>query len=372
MFTKMSSFSLHRFLLITCVCFFFTNAFSSTNKEEKEFNVGEMIMHHVKDAHEWHLWGPEHGGTSIYLPVILYDNGLKMFSSCHFYHGSEGTSIDHKTHKTLHYYKGSGPAEGYALFHEKIYKLDSKNQLQIEDGHVHGNTKPFDVSITKNVISLFVGSLLLFLIMFSAARFYKKNGAVAPKGIAKFMEPLILFVRDDIAKENIKHNKHHRYVPYLTTIFFFIWINNLLGLIPIFPGGANLTGNITVTMFLALCTLFLTLISSNKNYWMHIFATPGVPIALLPIMIPIEIVGIFTKPFALMIRLFANITAGHIIILALISIIFINKNVAWGALSVPMALFISVLELLVAALQAYLFAMLSALFIGAAVEEAHH
>ena len=201
---------------------------------------------------------------------------------------------------------------------------------------------------------------------------HKKNGAVAPKGIAKFMEPLILFVRDDIAKENIKDNKHHKFLPYLTTVFFFIWINNLLGLIPIFPGGANLTGNITVTLFLALCTLFLTLIYSNKNYWTHIFATPGVPLVLLPIMIPIEIVGIFTKPFALMIRLFANITAGHIIILALISIIFINKSAYWGALSVPMALFISILEILVAALQAYLFAMLSALFIGAAVEEAHH
>ena len=368
----MSSINLRRFLLLTCVFFFFNNAFSSSSSKDKEFNVGEMIMHHVKDAHEWHLWGPEHGGTSIYLPVILYDNGLKMFSSDNFYHGEESTTIDHKTHQSVNFYKGVGPAKGYALYHEKIYKLDNNDNLNIEEGHVHGNTKPFDVSITKNVVSLFFGAILLFLIMFSVARFYKKNGAVAPKGIAKFMEPLILFVRDDIAKENIKHNKHHKFLPYLTTVFFFIWINNLLGLIPIFPGGANLTGNITVTLFLALCTLFLTLLYSNKNYWTHIFATPGVPLVLLPIMIPIEIVGIFTKPFALMIRLFANITAGHIIILALISIIFINKSAYWGALSVPMALFISILELLVAALQAYLFAMLSALFIGAAVEEAHH
>jgi F-type H+-transporting ATPase subunit a len=143
-------------------------------------------------------------------------------------------------------------------------------------------------------------------------------------------------------------------------------------LVPIIPGGANLTGNITVTLFLAICTLLITVFSANKSYWSHIFAMPGVPKLLLPIMIPIEIVGVFTKPFALMIRLFANITAGHIIVLALISIIFINKNAAWGALSVPMALFISILELLVAFLQAYLFAMLSSLFIGAAVEEAHH
>jgi F-type H+-transporting ATPase subunit a len=221
-------------------------------------------------------------------------------------------------------------------------------------------------------MSLFFGALIILIIMFSVAKFYKKNGAVAPKGLAKFLEPIIVMVRDDIAIANIDKHKAHKYVPYLLTIFFFIWFNNMLGMIPFLPGGANLTGNLTVTLFLAVCTLVVTLASSNKNYWKHIFATPGVPLALMPIMIPIEIVGIFTKPFALMIRLFANMTAGHIIVLALISIIFINQNMAWGALSVPMALFISVLELLVAFLQAFLFAMLSALFIGAAVEEAHH
>jgi len=211
---------------------------------------------------------------------------------------------------------------------------------------------------------------LMIVIMFSTANYYKKNGAVAPKGIAKFIEPLIVFVRDDVAKANIGEHKYKKYVPYLLTIFFFIWISNLTGLIPLL--GSNLTGNISVTLFLAVCTLIVTVVSGNGNYWKHIFATPGVPVALLPIMIPIELVGILTKPFALMVRLFANITAGHIIILALVSIIFINQSAAWGALSVPMALFISVLELLVAFLQAYLFAMLSALFIGAAVEEAHH
>lgn len=349
---------------------FVTFASNPTN-EEKEFNVGEMIMHHIKDAHEWHLWGNEHDGTSIYLPVILIDGELKIFSSENFYHGEHAFAVDHKTHETVSYLKGTGKASGYALYHEKIYKLENE-VLAFEDGHVHGNVKPLDLSITKNVASLFIGAIIISLLMISMARFYKSNGAVAPKGIAKFVEPLVMVIRDDIAKENIGHGKHHKYVPYLLTIFFFIWINNLLGLIPIFPGGANLTGNITITFFLALCTLILTLFSSNKNYWKHIFATPGVPVALMPIMIPIEIVGIFTKPFALMIRLFANITAGHIIILALISIIFINKNVAWGALSVPMALFISCLEMLVAVLQAYLFALLSALFIGAAVEEAHH
>jgi len=348
----------------------FASGSGNNDKEEDQFDVSEMIMHHVKDAHEWHLWGDEKTGKTFYLPVIISDDGFKVFSSYHFYHGKEVHLKDAKGN-IVHYLIGEGPAERYALFHEKIYKLDEKGKLNFEDGHPTNN-KPLDLSITKNVSSLFVGAIIILILILSMARFYKKNGPVAPKGIAKFLEPFIMVIRDDIAKENIDHHKYHKYVPYLLTIFFFVWINNLLGLIPIFPGGANLTGNITVTFFLALCTLLITLLSSNKNYWKHIFATPGVPVALMPIMIPIEIVGIFTKPFALMIRLFANMTAGHIIILALISIIFINKNAAWGALSVPMALFISCLEMLVAVLQAYLFALLSALFIGAAVEEAHH
>lgn len=369
-FVRMSMIKLLAFTLL--VVFSTSLSFASgDNSTEKEFNVGEMIMHHIKDAHEWHLWGPEHGGTSIYLPVILMDEGMKVFSSKNLYHGELATAIDHKTHQGVTYYKGSGSAEGYGMFHEKIYKLNN-GELSFEDGHVHGNTKVFDFSITKNVLSLFFGAAIILAMMLTVAGYYKKNGAVAPKGLAKFMEPIIVMVRDDIAKANIDKHKYHKYVPYLTTIFFFIWLNNMLGLVPILPGGANLTGNITVTLFLAICTLLVTVFSANKSYWSHIFATPGVPKLLLPIMIPIEIVGIFTKPFALMIRLFANITAGHIIVLALISIIFINKNAAWGLLSVPMALFISVLELLVAFLQAYLFAMLSSLFIGAAVEEAHH
>lgn len=358
------------FLSILTICSL-NLAFASTQKEKEEFNVNEMIMHHIKDAHEWHLWGPEHGGTSIFLPIILIDGGLQTFSSSNFYHGKMKKAIDHVTKAEVEYLQGVGPAANYGLYHEKIYKLNN-GALSFEDGHVHGNTKPLDLSITKNVMTLFFGATILLLIMGSVARFYKKNGAVAPKGLAKFLEPIIILVRDDIAKENIGHLKYKKYVPYLLTIFFFIFFNNLLGMIPILPGGANLTGNLTITMFLAICTLVVTLASSNKNYWKHIFATPGVPMLLLPIMIPIEIVGIFTKPFALMIRLFANMTAGHIIVLALISIIFINQSIAWGALSVPMALFISVLELLVAFLQAFLFAMLSALFIGAAVEEAHH
>jgi F-type H+-transporting ATPase subunit a len=346
--------------------------------EEENFNVGEMIMHHIKDAHEWHIAGPEHGGTSIYLPIILHDNGFKVFSSKYFYHGKE-IEVPGKDSVTYTYLEGVGPAKGYALYHEEIYKLDkigtSNGQavynLKFHGEHPH-NATPTDLSITKNVASLIFGSFLILIIMLSVARYYRKNGAVAPKGLAKFFEPIIVMVRDDIAKANIDHHKYHKYVPYLLTIFFFIWINNMLGLIPIIPGGANLTGNITITLFLAFCTLLVTVFSGNKNYWGHIFWMPGIPVPMKIFMIPIELIGILTKPFALMIRLFANITAGHIIVLALISIIFINKNVAWAGLSVPMALFISVLEILVAFLQGFLFAMLSALFIGAAVEEAHH
>ncbi len=343
-------------------------AFTAGATKEKKFNVSETIMHHIGDAHEWHLWGEGHQGTSIYLPVILYDNGIKVFSSKHLYHG-KAISVEDSL-KPSEYLVGEGPAEGYALLHEKIYKLNN-GKLDVHGAHPK-NAMPLDLSITKNVLSLFIGAFILLAVMLSTSLYYKKNGAVAPRGIAKFIEPLIVYVRDEIVKPNIHGAKHTRYIGFITTVFFFILVNNLLGMIPVFPGGANLTGNISVTLFLALCTLLVTVFSGNKNYWKHIFATPGVPWALLPIMIPIELVGIFTKPFALMIRLFANMTAGHIIVLSLISIIFINKSEAWGLLSVPMALFISVLEILVAFLQAYLFASLSALFIGAAVEEDHH
>jgi len=354
-------------LFVAISLFFAINLSLASNQEEvhadQPFDITSMIMHHIQDAHEIHLWGE----TSIYLPILLVDNGITSFSSKHVYHGTLQTTVDPSTNQAIQYVVGVGPAQGYAIFHEKVYKLVD-GELQFEHAHPI-NQQPLDISMTKNVVVLFLVSILLCWIAFSTARYYVKNGAVAPKGIAKFIEPLVIFVRDDIAKANIGEAKYKKYLPYLLTVFFFILLSNLLGLVPILS--ANLTGNIAITLFLAVCTLLLTVLSGNKNYWKHIFATPGVPLVLLPIMIPIELAGILTKPFALMIRLFANITAGHVIILALIGMIFINKNAAWGALSVPMALFISVLEILVAFLQAYLFAMLSALFIGAAVEEHH-
>lgn len=363
-------YSMKRFLLALIALLTIPVAFANTSKEKHEeeaFNVGKMITEHVTDAHEWHLWGGHDDAVSIYLPIILIDNGLQFFSSKSFYH-SEAKVAYEKDDVSEHYFVDESGK--YGLFKETIYSTKD-GALQFNEKGECVNEATLDFSITKNTLSLFFGAIIILILLMTTARYYKKNGAVSPKGLAKFMEPMILMVRD-IALQNIGEKKHKKYIPYLATIFFFIWINNMLGIIPIIPGGANLTGSLSVTFVLAIFTLLATLLSANKNYWGHIFMPPGVPVALLPIMIPIEIIGIFTKPFALMIRLFANMTAGHVIILALISIIFINQNMAWGGLSVPMALFISILEILVAFLQGYLFALLSALFIGNAVEEAHH
>ena len=339
-------------------------------EHHEKFDAGKFIMEHVQDAHQYHLWGGHHDGVSIYLPIILLDGGTKIFSSSHFYHGKTKYDTHSDGGEPKSYMAGSGPAKGYGLYKEKVYKLNGDGELHFDGANVTNAKPSLDISITRNVVALFLSFIVVFLMMWASARHYVKNGPVAPKGMSKFVEPFVIFVRDEIARDNIGEKKYKKYVPYLLTLFFFIWISNMLGSIPIL--GSNLTGNISVTLFLAVCTLLLTVFSANKNYWGHVFWMPGVPVAMKFFMMPIELIGILTKPFALMIRLFANITAGHVIILAFIGIIFINKSAAWGAMSVPMALFISVLELLVALLQAYLFALLTALFIGAAVEEAHH
>jgi F-type H+-transporting ATPase subunit a len=218
---------------------------------------------------------------------------------------------------------------------------------------------------------LFAALIGLWLFL-SLSRSYKKTGISHPKGIQGFLEPIILFVRDDIAVPNIGSHKYMRYMPYLLSVFFFILINNVMGLIPFPPPfGANVTGNIAVTMTLALFTFVIIQINGTKTYWKHIFATPGVPVWLLPIMIPVEFIGMIAKPFALMIRLFANITGGHIIVLSLVAIIFIFKSLVVAPVSILFVIFMNCLELLVAFLQAYVFTLLSALFIGLAVEEHH-
>jgi F-type H+-transporting ATPase subunit a len=261
--------------------------------------------------------------------------------------------------------------------HNKIYYASEEaNEEGVwaevnHETHEVTNASPLDFSITKNVASLLFGATLILILFFSAARSYKKNPNGAPRGLAGFVEPLVVFVRDDIAKNNIGHH-YKRFVPLLLTIFFFIWINNLLGLVPFFPGGANVTGNIAVTMVLAVVVFVVTNVNGNKHYWGHIFWMPGLPVAVKPLLAIVEFIGIFTKPFSLMIRLFANITAGHIIVLSLVSLVFIFETVWVSPASVLLTLFISVLELLVAALQAYIFTLLTALYIGAAMHEEHH
>jgi F-type H+-transporting ATPase subunit a len=320
---------------------------------KEKFKASTYILEHIADSHEWHILTKKDGeSVAIYLPVILYskDKGITLFSSRRLAHGHE--------------YKG--------------YKLEEEGDLKgkivnvNEAGVIDEENLPLDFSMTKTVVGLLSAALIGLWLFLSLARSYRKTGISHPKGIQRFLEPLILFVRDDIAIPNLGH-KYEKYMPYLLTAFFFILINNLMGLIPFPPPfGANVTGNIAITFLLAFCTFLITQFSGNKSYWRHIFATPGVPFWLLPVMIPVEIIGIISKPFALMIRLFANITAGHIIVLSLICLIFIFDSLALAPVSIIFVIFMDCLELLVAGLQAYIFTLLSALFISLAIQEEHH
>ena len=319
---------------------------SSPKAENEVYNPVPSIMHHISDDHEWHLWGEGDKSFSIPLPIILYTEGnFDIFMSSGFHHGHSKIIKDNRT-----------------------YSIDHHGHISEDSG-----LSFIDFSITKNVASMLIG-LLVLLLIFGISGIKAKNNKGAPSGILSFLEPLVLFVRDDIVKPNIGKS-YNKYLPYLLTLFFFILVNNLLGLL---PGSANVTGNIAITLVLSFITLIVTNFSGNKSYWGHIFNPPGVPLALMPIMIPIEIVGIFTKPFALMIRLFANISAGHIIILSLISLIFMAQsglgNIAAWSLSpvaVVFVLFMDLIEVLVAFLQAYIFTLLTSLFIGLATVDHH-
>lgn len=331
---------------------------SEATHEEKKLDVGKMILEHILDSHDWHLWGEGHHSVSVPLPVIIYsDKGFDFFMSSAFHHGESTV-------------KGR---YNYRLEKQKIVAVDESDVKSEET-----TSKLIDFSITKNVAAMFVSIILLLLIFRGIAKAYTRNVGKAPSGMQSLIEPIIIFIRDEVAKVNIGEKKYEKYMPYLLTVFFFIWINNLLGLIPIIPGGANVTGNIAVTLVLATITFLITTIKANKDYWRHIFAMPGVPIGVLFILTPIEILGMFIRPFVLMLRLFANITAGHIVILSFISLIFIfgeqSAAVGWGVspLSVLFVVFMSVLELLVALLQAYVFTLLSSIYIGSAIAEHHH
>ncbi len=320
----------------------------STQEPKKEgFNAGKLVMNHIADSHEWHIFGSEENPVSIPLPIIIYNkvNGWSLFLSSNFEHGKAA-------------YKGYTYVEG---------------KIHSEDGSGF-----YDFSITKNVLSLLISLTIILLVFITVAKAYDRNKNKAPKGWLGAVELIIIFVRDDIAKAAIGEKHYARFMPFLLTIFFFIWVNNLLGLIPIFPGGANVTGNIAVPIVLAVFTLVITLASSNKNYWRHIFAMPGVPIFVLPIISLLEFVGIFLKPFVLIVRLFANILAGHIVLLVFFCLIFVAGQASTGAglgASVPavaFTIFINCLELLVGFLQAFVFTFLSAIYFGMAIAEPEH
>lgn len=323
--------------------------------QDKKAKVDAYIQHHLQDSHDFTFFSDEKEGKhyGFSLPVILIDNGLKVFSSSKFHHGETVAEVD---------------GNFYKLYHGKIYKTDAAGTINYDEHHHPTNAKPLDFSITKNVFSMLFTSILLLFMFIGLAKSYKKGPI--PTGFGRVLEPLILFIRDEIAIPNIGEKKYRKFMGYLLTVFFLIWLLNLLGMTPL---GINVTGNIAVTICLALFTYFITQFSANKDYWKHIFWMPGVPVPMKIILMPIEILGTLTKPFALLIRLFANITAGHVVIMSLIAMIFVGKNLAADLpISLGLTLFISIIEVLVAFLQAFIFTMLSSLFIGMAVQDHHH
>ena len=325
-------------LLTLLICFSSNFLVLSADKAEGEdFNMGEMIMHHVLDDYQYEIMH----GLVIPLPVILYTekNGLLIFSSSNLF------DDDHVPLEEGY--------NGFKYYHGKLKPIDQ-------------DASYVDLSITKNVAFLILTATLMILVFLSVAKGYSKKNS-APKGIQALFEPVIIFVRDDIVKPNIGEN-YEKYLPYMLTLFFFIFFGNVLGLM---PGAANLTGNIAVTLSLALFTFLITNFSGNKHYWKHIFWTPGIPIIMRVIILPIELIGVFSKPISLMIRLFAAITAGHIVLLSFIGLIFIFQSYFVGVMSALFVVGLNLVELMVAGIQAYVFTMFSSVYIGLATEDEH-
>lgn len=322
---------------------------SGKEKKEGEFDPAELIMEHILDAHEFHFFTLGESEISIPLPVIVYskERGLAAFSYGNFHHGHEA-------------YNGYKSEEG------KIVAVDAA-------GKVDEAVTLYDFSLTRNVVQMFLALTLLVVLMINVANKYKKGGAkTAPSGFQNAIEPVITFVRDEVAKPNLGH-AYNKYMPYLLTVFFFILINNIVGLI---PGTANVTGNIAFTVVLGVISFFVIVFSTNKHFWAHIF-NPPVPFLVKFILVPVEFIGIFTKPFALIVRLFANMVAGHIIITCFVMLIFIfgamSQVAGWGfsPVSVAFTVFIYLIEILVAFIQAFIFTNLTAVFIGQSREGAH-
>ena len=382
-----------------------TDVHQSCAGSHDEYDPAGVILHHIADANEFHLFGD----ITVPLPVFLYapGHGLTAGLSSMFHHGEEAVdgyvmnhgrinrlSMDSNPPATL--FKGEHHVE--CLLHkmemidgtssENYYaKIDGVEYLldapSVGDGGLLGGgiTSFYDFSITKNVFTMLLASLLLIILWGIVAGGYKKNEGKAPSGLQSLMEPFFVFLRDEITLPMIGEKHYERFQPFIFTVFFFVLFCNLLGLVPIFPGSSNVTGNIAVTMALAVISAFVAYFHGNRHFWAHTLWMPGVPAAIkLFILTPVEILGLVIKPFSLMVRLFANITAGHIIILSLISLVFIFGNNgesvagagAGAVVAVAFTLFMNCIELLVAFVQAFIFAILSASYIGAAVEDAHH
>lgn len=345
-----------------------TEAVSEHAEANEALDIKKIIFDHVGDAHEWHFMTIGHTHVTAPLPVILYSpsNGLSIFSSSRFGHEGHREVVDGQYQMVDDHYKADLLASGM----DPVAVEGMKNgSIVTVDG-----SPVYDFSITKNVASMLISVVLLLVIMLNVAKKYKQRGTMtAPTGFQNALEPVITFVRDEVAVPNLGH-KAHRFMPILLTFFFFIWINNLLGLI---PGGANFTGNIAVTACLALITFIVMVVRANGHFWGHLLNPPGVPLGIKFLLVPIEIISLFIKPVALTIRLFANILAGHIIILSIVCMIFIfgamSPVAGWGfsPVSVGFSIFMFFLELLVGAIQAFIFTTLTAVFIGQAVDEGH-
>ena len=314
--------------------------------------------HHVLDSHDFTLFSDNKEGKhyGFPLPIILWDNGIQFFSSSKFHHG-EAVVESNGNYYVINHHDG------------KIYKTDvSGTIIEDEKTGFPSNERPIDFSITKSVLFIFLTSILMFFLFVSLAKSYTKNGSIA-KGPGRIFEPLVLFIRDEIAIPNIGVKSYKKYMSFLLTVFFFILFLNLVGLTPL---GVNVTGNLTITFGLAIITFLITNLTANRNYWGHIFWMPGVPKLMRIVLAPIELLGVFIKPFSLMIRLYANIFAGHIVLMSIIGLMFIFQSWLGSSLSFGLSFILSILEILVAFLQAYIFTMLAALYFGSASEEHHH
>jgi F-type H+-transporting ATPase subunit a len=334
-------------------------------KADRKQEVKDYVAHHLLDSHDFGLYSYTDDATGevhhvgFPLPIILWDDGFKVFSSSKFHHGETVAEVDGN------YYK---------IDHAKIYKTDAVGTINYDEEQHATNAKPLDLSITKGVFMILFTCILMFLLFRGLAKSYANNDGIA-KGTGRFFEPIITYIRDDIAIANIGEKKYKRYMPFLLTVFFFIWFLNMFGLTPL---GVNVTGNIAITTALAIIVFLITTFTGTKDYWKHIFDPlgDGMPwygkIFIYIILVPIEILGLFIKPFALLIRLYANMTAGHVVLGSLIGLIYIFQNWLGGTLSFGLAFAISLIEVLVALLQAYIFTMLAALYFGFASETHEH